>query len=334
MALSPKRAIPYFGNPAQETAEGTEYTQRFKVEFENVSTATVDELHIIESLALNAPGVPAYGDTFKGNINAKCERRSTAVISGQETNIPHYVIVTCLFSTIPTSNRGQQKDPLQKQPDIDWGLMFEREVIMNAYERAAFQDGGKPLYRNVDRGGLFNFTVNLFKQGVLNSNNKPFNPQPEMDVPFLTCTITENLETFNPIEALLYTGAINDASITIDGSTFGPGKALCLGRTAKIQYNGDESYRQVVTKLLFKDSHDLIVQDRGFIVFKDPAKKFGGDDDSVETWAKVDGAETSEEVLLDGFGAKLGVGKKPVYLHYKYLKQQNFDKLNLPRKRQ
>ena len=339
MTLKALNARPYYGNTVSVGANGTTYIQNYQVPFENVKTASPEELQLIEVKAVNANGVPKYGSSFRANSAARCEGISTRVLAGQESNIPTSVIVTCTFSTLPVNNRGEEEDPLKKRPDINWDIMYEREVILNCYRINAFQNDKKifpaiigKLIRRAER--IFK-NVNLFDLGITNSNKKPFNPQPEADVPYLTATIVQNFETFDPTEAIAFTGSVNRFSFKIDGENVRPGQAMCLGRTANILYNGDQSYRQVTTKLLFKETHALILQDRGFRAFKEQSNVFGGPQGSEDVWIKNDGIESPEEDLLDGKGNILEKGKniKPVYLHFDYLKPTDFRKLQLPAER-
>ena len=344
MALSAGTAIPYFGNPAEETADGSTYTLKFKVKFTGYATATAQELSTIGALALRAPGVPYYGSIYPANSSAYCRSRATKEL--QDNNIPTAVIVTCTFTTKPAENRDEEENPLDKKPDIDWSHQWERAVIMNAYRIQIFQNNqkiGNDIRGGRAAGAQKQFqNINQFDLGITDSAASPFNPQPEADVPYLTCTIVQNLPAFDPTEALRAIGTVNNKKFRIDGENVLEGQAMCIERRASIKYSGKISYREVTTSFLFKNTHALVLQDRGFRVFEEVegsaggttgGTKFGGDAGDVTTVAKEGGEDAPEEVLLDGKGNKLEKGKKPVYLHFDYLNTSDFNTLTLPRER-
>lgn len=344
MAITPLRAEPYWQNPVNQTADGTTYTARYLVKFNGISSATKKDYQTICSKAINAEGIPRYGSSWITNKNAYCEAITAEEF--QSDNHPTQVIVTCTFSTIPVSDRDQEDNPLAKRPDIDWGVMFERQVIENVKRLRVIQNGQQLQVVNGAAAGGAAAAINglndpnLFDLGITNSALDPFQPQPEKDVPYLTCTITRNIESsrWNPKEAARSVGSINIDPLTIDGEKFNAKEVMVLDRGAGIRYAGKQSYREERIQLLFKSTHDLIIQDRGFQGYE-TGDKFGGrilppgapgaNVDPKKVF-KVDGQDAPIEQLMDGKGNRLEAGQNTVYLYFEYAPDYNFNQIGLP----
>ena len=178
----------------------------------------------------------------------------------------------------------------------------------------------------------------------MNSTGDPFNPFPEMDIPYPVITITQNiaLDKYDPRFEVRVIGRINSKQFRVAGNLIGKGNAKVVRRDGNFRYQGEILYFEVITSLLIKESHDIIIQDRGFkvllpIAVNDPnsTKYLGGQNaDKFEKSAiKIDGLDPTDSVTLDGRGNQLEVSQKikPVYLHCNANETADFNKLNLPK---
>jgi len=341
MAITSGQAEYYFGNTINEAENGTTYMVHYIVRLFGFETASAKERSQSQLIAKRASGVPQYGDQYEGDVNAFARGISVATIGGEDKNIPTKAIVSVTFSTIPTEDRDEEENPLNKRPDSSWTTVFEREVVLNAWRRQIFQNGGM-IGQVLDAGiigNVFN-NFNLFKIGIKNSANEPFNPIPEKDVPYPMVTIVRNVPSaaWDPLTQSQFVGTINVEDIKVDGADIKKENALCLENSSRLFYQGKDSFREITTSLLLKNSHDLQIQDKGFKVLKKPdgggSTGFGGGSGGFKpTVAKVDGEDTPVEVLLDGNGNILPENAKPVYIHYAIFQTANHTQLGLPQEK-
>ena len=346
MSITTDKAIPYFDFPATESKDGTTYIQNFKVPLNGTDTATALELSLVGAKALRAVGVPQYGAQYAGDAFAFCERRTTKTISGEENNRPNFVIVSCTFTTISVDKRDEEQSPLEKRPDIVWGSQFERIVATNARRIRTVQGGQQNDIQEQKVNQVFVGQFNQWDFQITNSSGKFFNPQPEIDVPYPIVTIVQNLsrDQWDPITNAKLVGATNLNSFRVDGVKIEKEQALLLDRTARTMYQGKLSFREVTTTLLFKNTHDLIIGDQGFMVWKktgDPRAKSsrfgGGENDFMRVVAKQAGENTPEQVPLDGKGNELlgiPIDAKAVFIHFQVFQKLDFTSLNLPAEKQ
>ena len=324
---------PMFSNPVTQDENGITYTQRFKVIYSYDSgDATSNDLQLMETDALNAPSITRYGDQFKGNVAAFCRNISTAVIGSQSNDLPTQVIVTCTFTTIPASKRDEEENPLEKSPDIVWGTYFERQTIDNA---RLLKINGNVINQEAGKGNKLQ-QINNFTIPIINSVGQRFNPAPEIDVPYITCTIVQNLSEFDPGEANRMIQTVNVRSFQLDGYTIEPGQALLLRRDAGIEYQGKLSYRVVTTEILLKENHEIHLLDNGKLAFRKdkPSNAFNGGDPEDLVPVTNDGESTSDPVRLDGKGNILDdKGSSGVFLDYAIFAVSDFRTLNLPAQR-
>lgn len=345
MAIQALRAIETFANTVSEDQDGITFIVNFKVELTGVETASASERSLIQATALTALGIPQYGAQFAGNSAAFVVKRSVKTISGEENNIPRFCIVTCTFSSKPTNKRDEEENPLDKIPDIRWSSHFERQAILNALFRRTFQNGaiiGKDQPGDRISGKLNGF--NQFNIAITNSAGEPFSPSPEKDIPFSIITISENIarNKFDPASDRNMIGTVNKETFRVDGVEIDKQTALLLDRTSDSMYQGKTSYRKVDTTILLKDTHDLVIQDKGFL-YKgndtgtsiDLSTAFGGSDGTESLFVFTNGSKSPDELLLDGLGNILtrSVNDGAVYIHYRVHELTDFTKLNLPREK-
>lgn len=327
MAITVKSVEPYFANPASLSQDGTTYAQNFKVEF-NISNATKGDRQLIEAKALFAAGIPRYGDVFKANKAAFCRTVSAAIIPAQSKNLPSIVLVSCTFTTVSVEKKDEETNPLDKAPDITWSTHFENEAIVNAISLVV-------AGQNIGAGGAGG-QINNNKVPIINSAGQPFDPAPTRQVPYLKCSIVQNLPFFDIRQANSFIQTTNSSPFRLDGFLIKKGACLLLERAASIEYQGQFSFRKVQTSLLFKDNHDLHLQDRGTKVFNpkpQPSQNFNGGDPEKRIFIMDDGGENTAEDLLDGKGNRLEKGANAVYLEYTILSENDFNQLKLPKLR-
>jgi hypothetical protein len=323
------------GNPASQTADGSTYTQNFKVTFDVSGRVTAGveagrDVQLLEALAIEAQGVPRFGNQFRRNRAAFLTNKSANVLSSQSNNIPNQVIVTCTYTTISVDKKDEEENPLDKAPDITWGTHFEKEAIYNARILKVFQ-GNKQIFKDQKAGrGNKIQQINNFVIPITNSCGQTFSPFPEVDTPYLKCTITENLSFYDVKQAQEMIQTVNADEFRIDGYLVRQGQALLLDRSAVIQYQGKLSYRVVTTQLLFKENHELTVIDQGTKAYIKESKEFRSGDPDKRKNLMDDGAETTALENLDGRGNKLKKGKDIVFLNWGIHKVSKFKSLKLP----
>ena len=328
---------PEFSNPVTQDENGITYTQRFRVHY-NVDTGNNYNkfvMQLIEVDAHTAQGVPRYGDQFKGNKAAFCRNISTQIDSSQSKNTPTQVIVTCTFTTLSADKRDEEENPLEKKPDVVWGTYFERQTIENA---RLLKIDGRDQGQNVQPIGPGNAVqqINNFSVPITNSAGQRFNPAPEVDVPYVTCTIVQNLADFDPQEANNMIQTVNVSTFQVDGYTIAKESALLLRREAGIEYQGKLSYRVVTTELLIKENHNLHILDNGKMAFRKdkPSNNFNGGKREDLVIIMPDGESTPDNQKLDGKGNLLEAeGSSGVFLDYAIFAVSDFRALNLPAQR-
>ena len=332
MALPILSVEPTFMNPVTQNDSGTTYTQRFQVLFDN-STATASEMQLVETRALTAPGIPRYGQQFRGNRAAFCNSITPVVAGDNQANHPFKVIVTTIFTTVSSDKKDEELSPLEKSPDIMWATEAINEVIQNA-RILEVRQGSKIIQKKKDkRGGSALQQINNFTIGITNSAGEGFDPKPERAVHYPTVTIVQNLPSFSPKLMINTVGTINVRAFKIDGQTITRGQALLVQRDATTAYQGKLSFRIVTTKLLIKQSHDLILLDQGHRVFGTESEKFNSLA-PIDLTSQINGLDITTLLPLDGAGNLLEKGKAAVFLHYGIFKAQDFRRLNLPARRQ
>ena len=325
---------PEFSNPVTQDENGITYTQRFRVHY-NVDTGNNYNkfvMQLIEVDAHTAQGVPRYGDQFKGNKAAFCRNISTQIDSSQSKNTPTQVIVTCTFTTLSADKRDEEENPLEKKPDVVWGTYFERQTIENA---RILKINGIVVNQVAGQGNKLE-QINNFEVPIINSAGQKFNPAPEVDVPYITCTIVQNLAEFDPGQANNMIQTVNVRSFKLDGYTIEPGQALLLRREAGIEYQGKLSYRVVTTEILIKENHELHLLDNGKMAFRKDKKSnnFNGGKPEDLVVIDIDNINTPDNQRLDGNGNPLDdPGAKGVFLEYGIFAVSDFRILNLPEQR-
>ena len=333
MSLPITSVLPTFMNPVTRNESGTSYTQRFQVLFNN-DNATNQELQLIEAKALTAPGIPRYGSVFRGDRAAYCNSITPVVAGDNANNLPFKVIVTCLFTTVSSGKKDEDKSPLRKSPDIMWATESVNEVLENA-RILQVQQGNKTI-ETVRKRGVGNILqqINNFAVGITNSCGQPFSTSPQRAVPYPTVTIVQNLPFFDPKLMINTVGTINVRSFKIDGETIKSGQALLVQRDATTAYQGKLTYRIVTTKLLIKQTHDITILDNGHMIFAVEGEKFAAGDPLDRIPIEFNGVVLTELVKLDGKGNVLGKDADDVYLKYGIYNAQDFRRLKLPSRRQ
>jgi len=333
MALIIRSVIPTYRNPVTQDENGTTYTQRFQVLF-NVDNATVNELQTIEARALTAPGIPRYGSRFRADRAATCTRITPVVAGDNADNIPFKILVTCMFSTVPSDKRDEETNPLLKSPDIFWATESIDQVIQNA-RILEIKQGGKVIETvKIKGGGNILQQINNFAIGITNSAGEPFATKPTVPVPFPTVTVVQNLPFFDPKLMINTVGTINVRSFKVDGETITRGQSLLVQRDATTAYQGKLAYRIVTTKLLIKQTHDLILLDNGHQMFATESQKFNSGDPDDLIAIERNGVVLTALQEMDGKGNPKKKGKDSVYLNYGIFKAQDFRRLKLPQRRQ
>ena len=332
MALPIIGVEPTFMNPVTQNDSGTTYTQRFQVLFNN-SNATASEMQLVETRALTAPGIPRYGQQFRGNRAAFCNQITPVIGGDNQANHPFKVIVTCIFSTISVDKKDEENNPLAKSPDIVWATEAVNEVIENARILEIKQDNKTIERKKQKGGGSILQQINNFAIAITNSAGERFDPKPERAVHYPTVTIVQNLASFSPKLMINTVGTINVRAFKVDGQTITRGQALLIQRDATTAYQGKLSFRIVTTKLLIKQTHDMIILDQGFRVFGTESQKFNSGD-PLNLTSQINGLDITTLQPLDGKGNLLGKGKSGVMLNYGIFKANDFRRLNLPQRRQ
>ena len=305
---------------------------RFQVLFDN-STATASEMQLVETRALTAPNIPRYGSQFRGNRAAFCNSITPVIAGDNQANHPFKIIVTCIFTTISSDKKDEELNPLAKSPDIMWATEAVNEVIENA-RILEVKQAGKTIERKKQKGGgSILQQINNFAIGITNSAGEGFDPKPERSVHYPTVTIVQNLPFFSPKLMINTVGTINVRAFKVDGQTITRGQALLIQRDATTAYQGKLSYRIVTTKLLIKQTHDMIILDQGFRIFGTESQKFNSGD-PLNLTSQINGLDITTLQPLDGKGNLLEKGKEAVMLNYGIFKANDFRRLKLPARRQ
>jgi len=333
MALPITSVEPAYMNPVTQNDSGTTYTQRFQVLFNN-DNATPSEMQIIEARALTAPGIPRYGAQFRADRAAFCNSITPLMAADNNNNLPFKVIVTCIFTTESVDKKDEENSPLEKSPDILWATETVNETLQNA-RILLVKQGGNVVETVKDKGGgNILQQINNFAIAITNSSGQRFATEPTVNVPYPTVTIVQNLPFFDPKLMINTVGTINVRSFKVDGQTITKGQALLIQRDATTAYQGKLSYRIVTSKLMIKQTHDLIVLDNGHKIFSTESQKFNSGDPEDLIPIQFNGVDLTDLQLLDGKGNILAKGKDQVFLNYGIFKAQDFRRLKLPQRRQ
>lgn len=330
------KVSPHFSSPASISGDGSNYVLRYKVHFDldQVRLASATDLQLLESRALIASSggvsIPEYNSVHPFNNAARCSNISAQ--AQVEDNKPTLVIVTCTFTTKSNEQKDEEEDPLLKAPNVDWHVIFEREIVQNADLVKIFQGGQQRLSVNSPPNREQVANVNEFILPISNSADVPFKPSPEKDVPYLIANINRNIpsSSWDAKKALASIGGLNQDPFSLDGSSFDKEQGLIIDRRASIRYTANFSYREESISILFKNTHDIIVVDNGFTGYNEEAGIFGVREGEELVTFKTDGEDNPVETKMNGFGSPLPAGEDPVFLHFRYLKQINFGALNLP----
>lgn len=224
-----------------------------------------------------AAGIPLPWTTHPGDFAAVCSGRSARRVD--ESRLIWEVTVTYEYD--PQEPEEPEENPLDRPPKIRWtSTLVNRPVVK-------------------DRDG----------DACVNSAGDYFDPPLEYDFPRWTANIQFNAAEVPPT-ILAYAGAINTASITIDGLTVDAERArimsLDISEETAEEVNGDTvTYRSITMAVECRytddEGFDLEPLDQGFRVRNE-------DDELVDVLiADEDGEENrpTAPVLLDGAGAKL-----------------------------
>lgn len=165
------------------------------------------------------------------------------------------------------------------------------------------------------------------ERAIANSAGTPYDPPPQVPVPYRTLTITRNEERYRPFITSLYENTVNDRPFQGRPAY----SCLCKSITAQDGYKDNYRYQIVRYEFHFAEHHDIELLDKGSVYFNS--------DDTVNRklipFATSTGM-TMGEGLLNGQGLALprnaagAFTQAPVNLRFEVYYSQNFDDLDLP----
>lgn len=309
------------------------YTRVFRVFFASGLEGPLD--------VVNLAGLPHAGDPYVGasgetDPDAWCRTAQPT----QDADDPRYWTVTYEYSSETADNQdqgaasnqtgnggsgGMPRDPMQRSPVVRWGKQnFSRAVEVDT----------------------------LTLKPICNSSGEPFDPPPEVEQAYLTLSIVRNEANYDPDKALRYTNAVNDAAWTVAGKNFVADEARCLGITADLKFEQGAIFWSVAYEFVFnkvdflgpeiRGGWTMRIADRGHYSqqngkfnFADPTSSqnpLPGDLSASKPKKPrdaLDGSILGGIIFLDGNGAPLEIGAKPVYLPFSVYRYEDFSALNL-----
>ena len=285
---------------AERGRKSRNYTRVFQVIADNILDPT--------SASFSVP--VALGNLHPNDALAECKNISARLMSDNDHR--SVFLVTCKYETGSggTDEPEEQEDPVQDHPVISWGSRTVRLPVT--------QTSDDP------------------PKAITNSADEPFDPPPEEDFHVLTYSYTVNVLAFDPNDANLFRGAINDSAFTLAGLQLEKYQARCQSISASNGERNGIRFWRVTFEIEVADDWRLLLQDMGFrkkdpVEFGDP--RYTGNGDFV--YAPIldtRGLPVTTPIPLDGDGNPLPEGADPVFLDFHTVAKplRDFKKLGLP----
>lgn len=227
-----------------------------------------------EDEAVNADGIPQKGNSHPLDSNLKAEEPEA---SREGFN---YYVVRVTYTRTAGDDGESTPNPLTERPKIQWD----------------FGNSSEPIDRDIDGNA------------ITNSAGDAFDPPNTADFGTYTVTISRNLLTFDPIEAVYYQNSCNKGTQSLLGICSideGQGRILYIKPTH--EYTTVAQYVNVATVIeVRKDGHQIRALDQG----QRGNYNDGNSGIAIGEIYDADGVQVSSPILLDGYGAPLNTTYK------------------------
>jgi len=204
-------------------------------------------------------------------------------------------------------------------------------VTANYEPPSGFTLAANPLLDPVQKAWGFNVFSRVPKEDkdgtkILNTAGDRFDPSPEIEDYRLTLAIIRNEASFNGVTAESFIGTVNDASITLVGSTFAARKARMTQYSGVFRTRNGVDFWEVTYGIIFNDdTWDLDILNYGV------RETTGTAPNTYKiTVRDSEGREVGIPWPLDADGVAQDPDAAPLYQTFKVFAESNFSALSLP----